>query len=130
MHVTGRTLWEMLERRVEATPDRNMLRDEHSRALTWSEFYGWTQRVAAGLLDLGIKRGDVVSWQLPTRMETIALSMALTRLGTVQNPIIHLYRQREVASLLRTTGAQWFSHRASGVVSTTRRWHVPSTVRS
>lgn len=108
MHVTGRTLWEMLERRVEATPDRNMLRDEHGRALTWSEFFGWTQRVAAGLLDLGIKRGDVVSWQLPTRMETIALSMALTRLGTVQNPIIHLYRQREVASLLRTTGAQWF----------------------
>ena len=36
------------------------------------------------------------------------LSMALSRLGAVQNPIIHLYREREVASLLRTTGATWF----------------------
>ncbi len=26
----------------------------------------------------------------------------------MQNPIIHLYRQRELASLLRTTGAPWF----------------------
>ncbi len=67
----------MLERRVEATPDRNMLSDEHDRACTWSEFFEWTQRVAAGLADLGIKRGDVVSWQLPTRIETIVLSMAL-----------------------------------------------------
>jgi cyclohexanecarboxylate-CoA ligase len=52
----------------------------------------------------------VVSWQLPTRIETVVLSMALSRLGAIQNPIIHLYREREVASLLRTTGASWFAH--------------------
>lgn len=103
-------MWEMLERRAGATPDALMLADEHGRRLSWSEFRAWAERVAAGLQDLGIDGTSVVSWQLPTRAETIALSMALARLGAVQNPIIHLYREREVTSLLRTTGATWFVH--------------------
>ena len=108
MPVTGRTLWEMLQRRVERTPDRMMVTDEHGRVKTWREFFDWAERVAAGLARLGIGTGSGVSWQLPTRMETIVLSLALSRLGAVQNPIIHLYREREVGSLLHTTGAQWF----------------------
>ncbi|MGE0509751.1 MAG: class I adenylate-forming enzyme family protein [Acidimicrobiia bacterium] len=106
--VTGSTLWEMTERRAAATPDDLMLADEHGRRITFAAFVEWAERVAAGLHGLGIGEGTVVSWQLPTRIETTVLSMALSRLGAVQNPIIHLYREREVASLLRTTGAAWF----------------------
>jgi cyclohexanecarboxylate-CoA ligase len=106
--IAGTTFWEMLTARVADTPDRLMLADEHGRRLTWAEFIATTERVAAGLQDLGIGEGTVVSWQLPTRIETVVVSMALSRLGAVQNPIIHLYREREVASLLRTTGASWF----------------------
>jgi len=106
--VTGSTLWELMERRAAATPDDLMLADDEGRRVTFGEFLEWTERVAAGLHALGIREGTVVSWQLPTRLETIAVSMALARLGAVQNPIIHLYREREVASLLRTTGARWF----------------------
>ena len=109
MHIaTGDTFWAMLQARVALTPDRTMLIDEHGRTVTWVEFSRWVERVAAGLTELGIGRGSAVSWQLPTRMETIVLSMALARLGAVQNPIIHLYRQREVASLLRATQAELF----------------------
>ena len=36
------------------------------------------------------------------------LSIALARLGAVQNPIIHLYREREVGFALRQTGAELF----------------------
>jgi acyl-CoA synthetase (AMP-forming)/AMP-acid ligase II len=38
----------------------------------------------------------------------VVLSIALTRLGVVQNPIIHLYREREVGFALRQTGASLF----------------------
>lgn len=106
--VTGSTLWELMERRAAATPDDLMLADEHGRRVTFGEFVRWAERVAAGLHGLGIGVGTVVSWQLPSRIETVALSMALSRLGAVQNPIIHIYREREVASLLRTTRATWF----------------------
>lgn len=104
------TLWELVAQRTEATPHAPMFADEHGRRATFAGFQAWTERVAAGLHALGIGEGTVVSWQLPTRLETVALSLALSRLGAVQSPIIHLYREREVSSLLRTTGASWFIH--------------------
>ena len=108
--ITGDTLWSMLAARAAIAPDALMLADEHGRRVSWAEFAARTERVAAGLHDLGVDEHTVVSWQLPTRIESIVLSMALSRLGAIQNPIIHLYREREVASLLRTTGATWFIH--------------------
>jgi cyclohexanecarboxylate-CoA ligase len=108
--MTADTMWSMLVRRTAVDPAALMLTDEHRRRVSWGEFLARTERVAAGLQALGIEQGTVVSWQLPTRIETIIVSMALSRLGAVQNPIIHLYREREVASLLRTTGASWFIH--------------------
>ncbi len=106
--VEGNTLWDLFAARTAATPDALMFTDEYLRRYTHAEFFAWCERVAAGFEALGIREGSVVSWQLPTRMETVAVSLALSRLGAVQNPIIHLYREREVSSLLRTTGAAWF----------------------
>lgn len=86
-----------------------MFFDEHDRSVTVAEFVAWSERVAAGLHALGITSATPVSWQLPTRIETVVFSMALSRLGAVQNPIIALYREREVGSLLRTTRARFFA---------------------
>jgi acyl-CoA synthetase (AMP-forming)/AMP-acid ligase II len=102
------SMWELVERRAEATPERSMLVDERDRTMTFGEFRDRTERVAAGLAELGVRPGSKVSWQLPTRIETIVLSMALARLGAVQNPIIHIYREREVDFALRQTGAELF----------------------
>jgi len=102
------SLWELSARRATATPDRLMLVDERDRTVTYGEFAEWAERVAAGLVGLGVTPGSTVSWQLPSRIETIVLSIALARLGAVQNPIIHIYREREVAFALRQTGAELF----------------------
>ena len=102
------SMWELVERRAEASPDRLMLVDEWDRRMTFGEFRDRSARVAAGLHAAGIGSGTPVSWQLPSRMETVILSTALARLGAVQNPIIHIYREREVAFALRQTGAEVF----------------------
>ena len=104
----ARTMWELIDRRAAATPDQSMLVDERDRTLTFSEFRDRAERVAAGLQAMGIGEGTTVSWQLPTRIDTVVLSAALSRLGAVQNPIIHLYREREVGFALRQTGASVF----------------------
>jgi len=104
----ARTLWDLIERRAEASPDRPMLIDEADRTLTFAEYRDRAERVAAGLHAAGVGEGTPVSWQLPTRIDTVVLSGALCRLGAVQNPIIHLYRDREVAFALRQTGARHF----------------------
>jgi acyl-coenzyme A synthetase/AMP-(fatty) acid ligase len=102
------TFWELLERRAELSPDRPMLLDDKGRRVTFAEFKAWAERVAAGLRDLGVTEGTPVTWQLPTRIETVVTSLALSRLGAVQNPIIPIYRDREVGFLLRETAAEFF----------------------
>jgi cyclohexanecarboxylate-CoA ligase len=107
--LTGaRTMWELVDRRADATPDHPMLIAADDGRLTFGEFRDRAERVAAGLQAMGIGTGSVVSWQLPTRIDTVVLSLALSRLGAVQNPIIHLYRHREVGFALRQTGASHF----------------------
>ena len=107
--LTGaRTMWELVDRRAQVSPDHPMLIAADGETVTFGQFRHRVERVAAGLHGLGITTGSVVSWQLPTRIETVVLSIALARLGAVQNPIIHLYREREVGFALRQTGAELF----------------------
>jgi cyclohexanecarboxylate-CoA ligase len=101
------TLWQLLATRAAASPERPMLIDERDRRLAFAAFRARAERVAAGLHALGIGEGTPVTWQLPTRIESVLLSMALSRLGAVQNPILPIYREREVAAVLRETGARW-----------------------
>lgn len=62
--------------------------------------------LSAGLRSLGIARGDVVSWQLPNWIEGVVLVFALDRLGAVSNPILPIYREREVGFVVRQSGAR------------------------
>lgn len=104
----ARTLWELVDARATASPETIMLVDDHDRVLTCRGFRDAVARCAAGLHAMGIGEGTAVSWQLPTRMETVVCSTALARLGAVQNPIIPVYGEREVAAVLDQTGADWF----------------------
>ncbi|MEM7142349.1 MAG: AMP-binding protein [Actinomycetota bacterium] len=101
------TFWELLERRVALSPDLPLLIDDGGRSLTCSEFKAEVEAVAAGLQDLGVGAGTPVTWTLPTRIETIVLSFALSRLSAVQNPIIHIYRHREVGFCIAQTSAEF-----------------------
>ncbi len=102
----GATLWELLDKRVAATPDAEMVVDESGRRLTFAEFKAQAEVAAAGFADMGIAAGDVVTWQLPTWLESMVLVAALARLGATQNPILHIYREREVGFCVRQTGAK------------------------
>ena len=106
----ARSFWELLERRVSATPDTTMLIDTDDRTLTFAEFKSRAEQVAAGLHEMGVGRATPVTWVLPTRIETVLLSFALSRLGAVQNPIIHIYRHREVGFCIRDAQAELVVH--------------------
>ncbi len=94
--VEGRTLWELMERRAEATPDALMAVDEDMRTLTFAELWSESERTAAGLQASGLRAGDVVTWQLPTWIESLILVAALSRLEVVQNPVLPILRDGEV----------------------------------
>ncbi len=56
--------------------------------------------VAGGLRRLGVKRGDVVAWQLPNWWEALVLFRACWRAGAVAAPIHHQVGTTEVARVL------------------------------
>jgi acyl-CoA synthetase (AMP-forming)/AMP-acid ligase II len=106
--IDGRTLWELLDARVAATPDATMAIDEQGRTLTFAEYRSAAERAAAGLHRLGIHEGDVVSWQMPTWLESLVLVAGLSRLGAIQNPMLPIYREREVGFITKQAHSKLF----------------------
>jgi len=97
------TVWGLVAARAAATPDAAILQEPDGTLVRAGALAERAERVAAGLQALGISAGTTVTWQLPTRVETVLLSLALARLGAVQTPVIHLYGEREVAAVLRSS---------------------------
>ena len=101
----ARSVWELIERRADASPDRVMLYDG-DRETTFAEYKDLVERAAAGLHALGVGADTNVSWQLPTWTESAVLVGALCRLGAVQNPMLPIYRYREVSFIAEQTGCK------------------------
>jgi acyl-CoA synthetase (AMP-forming)/AMP-acid ligase II len=99
-------LWELVAKRAEATPNALLAVDEDDRTLTFAEFRTEAERAAAGLRHNGIGEGDVISWQLPTWFESAVLVAALSRIGAIQNPMLPIYRQREVSFICGQAGSK------------------------
>ncbi len=53
-------------------------------------------RIAAGFAQLGVSRGDMISFQLPNWWEFIAVHLACIRLGVISNPLMPIFRAREL----------------------------------
>ena len=100
------SLWDLVEQRAADTPDARFVVDENGRTLTFREYRDACERAAAHFHERGIGEGDVVSWQLPTWIEAMVLVGGLARLGAVQNPILPIYREREVGFVTREAKAK------------------------
>ncbi len=95
--VGGSSLWSLIERRAEVTPGGLLAHEDTGRELTFGSYREACLRAAAGLfVRHGVGRDTPVSWELPTWNESLVLVGALARLGARQNPLIPIYRDREV----------------------------------
>jgi cyclohexanecarboxylate-CoA ligase len=75
------------------------------RRLTFAELDRLSRRLALGLLSLGVSPGDPIAYPLPNWWETVVIFLAAARIGAVANPILPIFRERELAFILRQTGA-------------------------
>lgn len=107
MTVRPAGLWLLLESRARSTPDALFSIDDLDRSLTFAEFRDAALRCAAGLAERGIGPDTAVSWMLPTWTEALVLTAALARLGARQNPILPIYRGREVGFVCAQSRAEW-----------------------
>lgn len=92
----SQTYWDLVETAARQHPGRLVLTDDFGRSLTSAQLRDAALDTAAALALRGISAGTVVSWQLPTTIETMIVMVALARLGAVQNPILPIWRSAEV----------------------------------
>ncbi|MGU7785340.1 AMP-binding protein [Burkholderia sp. PU8-34] len=93
-----------IARRFPARP-AVVFREQHVR-WTWEELDAHVDRLAAGLLDLGIGKGDRVGIWSPNRVEWLLVQFATARIGAVLVNINPAYRVAELEYALRKVGCK------------------------
>ncbi|MBV8620287.1 MAG: cyclohexanecarboxylate-CoA ligase [Curvibacter sp.] len=68
---------------------------------SYRELARMADRIAVGLARLGVGRNDVVACQLPNWWQFTLTYLACSRLGAVMNPLMHIFRERELGFMLR-----------------------------
>ncbi|RDI98724.1 AMP-binding protein [Dyella solisilvae] len=93
----GDTVGSLLDRIAAAHPERPALvvRSQGVR-LSYSEFHAQVEQVAAGLLALGLQRGDRVGIWSPNRAEWVVLQFAAPKAGLILVNINPAYRLHEL----------------------------------
>ena len=82
---------------------------------TYDEVWGDVRSVAAGLIDLGVVRGDRVAVFLDKRIETVVSMLASSLAEAAFVPVNPVFKPRQVAHVVRDSGSVV-------LVTTERRW--------
>ena len=104
-HWHDRTINDDLDACVAQCPDKlaltaGSLDNATVRRFTWRELAAIADRVAVGLARLGVAKNDVVSCQLPNWWQFTVMYLACSRIGAVINPLMHIFRERELSFML------------------------------
>jgi cyclohexanecarboxylate-CoA ligase len=100
------TLWSHLDRVLQQHPDGAALVHSTGR-LSYRELCREAEALARGLLLHGARAGDTISFQMPNWAETVMIVLAAMRIGAVCNPIITIYRAKEVSFILENARAKF-----------------------
>ncbi|MFS0736037.1 AMP-binding protein [Sphingomonas sp. 1P06PA] len=106
---TGRTIGVLARDWAEREPDAAPFLGDPSGA-TYASLAADAEALAAALIDLGVRPGDVVAFQLPNWIEAATINLAAALGGFVINPIVSIYRDAEVRQMLADCGARVFFH--------------------
>jgi cyclohexanecarboxylate-CoA ligase len=96
---------DLLDRCAAEVPDKMAIvgsnaMDGSSYRLNFREFAALVDRIAVGLAELGVGKDDIVSCQLPNWWQFSALVFASWKIGAVINPMMPIFREREVKFML------------------------------
>lgn len=78
------------------------------RRFTYRELGALADRIAVGLTRLGVGRNDVVAMQLPNVWQFPLMYLACSRIGAVINPLMPIFRERELSFMLKHGEAKVF----------------------
>ncbi|MFM7273796.1 MAG: AMP-binding protein, partial [Gammaproteobacteria bacterium] len=86
--------------RAERSPDAIVYHVETGEDRSFAAVAMEARRLIGALQALGLGAGEVISFQLPNWTEVAAIDIAAAALGLVVNPIVPIYRDRELRFIL------------------------------
>ncbi len=92
---------------ADADPDFVAFIDAEAQ-LTRAELIADAEALAAGLHRRGLRSGDVVAFQIPNWREAAVINLAAALSNLIVNPIVPIYRDHEVTSMLGDCRARAF----------------------
>jgi len=98
-HWRDKVITDFLDEYAASTPDKLAFVDSR-REVTFAELKAEVDALALGLHARGLRAGDVISFQLPNSIEWIVIHYAASRIGAISNPLIPIYREREVGFMV------------------------------
>jgi cyclohexanecarboxylate-CoA ligase len=98
---TADTVASILQRRAHDMPDATAVVAPGHAAISFGQLLVQAERLAAALTALGVKRGDVVTVQLPSIPEFVVIYYAAARLGAVFSTLHMPYGRDEIEPILR-----------------------------
>jgi acyl-CoA synthetase (AMP-forming)/AMP-acid ligase II len=107
----GKTLGTLAYEAADRDPDAIVFLGDPV-APTYATLAADAEALAVSLIDLGLRPGDVVSFQTPNWFEAARL-MTAAMAGFVINPIVIIYRDAEVRQMLADCGAKAFFYAES-----------------
>jgi non-ribosomal peptide synthetase component E (peptide arylation enzyme) len=104
---TNKSFFELIEERVAAHPEREVFADVRRR-ISYRALKEEILRCAELYHRIGIKRGDVVTVQLPNRIEFAVAFFALELIGAIANKVNPDFRARELDYILKFSGSSGY----------------------
>jgi non-ribosomal peptide synthetase component E (peptide arylation enzyme) len=99
-----KTVFDILAERAAAHPDRIAIKDQNG-AISYGALKDRIARAAQFYRSIGVGRGDVVTIQLPNRVEFVVAFVALELLGAIANKVNPDFRARELDYMLKFSGS-------------------------
>jgi len=108
VEIPDTTLTSLVFRHVDRLADRlAMIDGPTGRSYTFAELYGASARVAGGLVDAGLRVGDVVAIVSPNIPEYAIIFHGVAIAGGTVTTVNPTYTAKEVAQQLRDSGARF-----------------------
>jgi acyl-CoA synthetase (AMP-forming)/AMP-acid ligase II len=96
------TLADVVARHARERPSAPAVVDRlGERRVSYADLDADANKVAAFLAEQGVEQGDVVAVQLPNWYETVTIALGIFKLGAVINPMLPVYRGKELRHMLR-----------------------------
>ena len=100
-----RTLSQILRDSATAFPQRDVIIDPSGPRWTYGELDAQVDRLARGLIEAGVAKGDKVGLWMPNIPEWVAAYFAIARIGAVVVPMNTRYKPHEVQYILENSEA-------------------------